>query len=329
MIMDATTPYVVNQINAFTPKGLESVRRVATIGFFDGVHTGHRFLLSQVERLAKERHLAGLAVTFETHPRQVLQSDYRPALLTTPQEKFQRLKVSGIDACALLQFTPEMAQLSAQSFMKSYLQERFGVDLLVMGYDHHFGHERHLSFEDYKRLGEEIGLEVVRAEAFQTDGFTVSSSVVRRLLKEGDVAQANDCLGYAYELSGVIEEGHHVGSKLGFPTANLSPLNQDKLIPERGVYAVEAVHEGKTYAAMLNIGFRPTLNNGNNLTIEAHLFGFSGNLYGENITLRFLRRIRDEKQFSSLDELKVQLHEDALKVQKILKKQESASSRKI
>lgn len=309
--------YILNNCEAFTPIGAAS-QRVATIGFFDGVHTGHRYLLSQVERLARENSMAGMAVTFERHPRQVLQTDYCPVLLNTPEEKYRHLAESGIDACVMLDFTVQMAQLSARDFMRLFLRERYGVEKLVMGYDHRFGHERHLSLADYQAIGREVGIEVVQAEAFQTADLTVSSSAIRRLLQGGDVDRANRCLGYAYELAGTVVDGHHVGRDLGYPTANLRPENVLKLVPGRGVYAVEAVYDGKTYPAMLNIGFRPTLDNGAESTIEAHLFGFSGNLYGETLTLRFLHRVRDEQRFPSLDALKRQLAEDAARVCRML-----------
>ena len=262
--------------------------------------------------------MAGMAVTFERHPRQVLQTDYCPVLLNTPEEKYRHLAESGIDACVMLDFTVQMAQLSARDFMRLFLRERYGVEKLVMGYDHRFGHERHLSLVDYQAIGREVGIEVVQAEAFQTADLTVSSSAIRRLLQGGDVDRANRCLGYVYELAGTVVDGHHVGRDLGYPTANLRPENVLKLVPGRGVYAVEAVYDGKTYPAMLNIGFRPTLDNGAESTIEAHLFGFSGNLYGETLTLRFLHRVRDEQRFPSLDALKRQLAEDAATVCRML-----------
>ena len=313
------TAYTLNNCEAFTSAGVAS-RRVATIGFFDGVHTGHRFLLSQVQRLARERGMGGMAVTFERHPRQVLQADYCPVLLNTPEEKYRHLAESGIDACVMLDFTPQMAQLSARDFMQCYLRERFGVEVLVMGYDHRFGHERHLTLDDYQAIGREVGIDVLQAEAFVAADLTVSSSAIRRLLQGGDVDRANVCLGYPYELTGTVVDGHHVGRDLGYPTANLRPENALKLMPGRGVYAVEALYGGKVYPAMLNIGFRPTLDNGAESTIEAHLFGFSGNLYGETLTLRFLHRVRDEQRFPSLDALKRQLAEDAATVCQMLER---------
>ena len=292
--------------------------RVATIGFFDGVHLGHRYLFEQVRQLAEARGLASLAITFARHPRVVLSADYRPALLSTNEEKLERLKAAGLDACAVLDFDRAMAALTAREFMADYLKRRFGVEALVVGYDHHFGSDRQTGFEQYRETGRATGIDVIQAQPFKTAEFTVSSSTVRRLLEGGNVERASQCLGYPYELAGTVVEGHHVGHDLGFPTANLHPSCPDKLVPGRGVYAVEAEADGKTYGAMLNIGWRPTLGNGAESTIESHIFNFEGDLYGQPLKLRFLHRIRDEHRFDSLDALKEQLQNDAVKVKQLL-----------
>lgn len=282
----------------------------AAIGFFDGVHLGHRYLLNQVKQAARQRGYGAMAVTFAAHPREVLSATYRPALLTTTEEKLALLRAEGLDACALLHFTPAMAKLTAGDFMATYLRQRLGVRTLIMGYDHHFGSD-HLTLDEYVAAGHAVGIDVVKAEAFKTTDFTVSSSTVRRLLEGGDVARATQCLGRAYELQGTVVEGRHVGRDLGFPTANLRPSSPQKLVPGRGVYAVEARVGEQAYGAMLNIGFRPTIANGRDVTIEAHIFGFSGNLYDHQLRLRFLHRLRDEQRFATLDELRHQLATDA------------------
>ncbi len=291
---------------------------VATIGFFDGVHLGHRYLIDQVKRIAAHRKKSSLVITFLQHPRQVLSAAYRPALLSTAEEKLGLLKSAGLDGCVFLDFTPEMAALTARDFMSDYLISRFKVGELVVGHDHHFGCDRTLGFADYQETGRELGIEVVASDAFKTAEFTVSSSTVRRLLEGGSVERAGQCLGYAYELDGIVVEGRHVGRDLGFPTANLRPSCADKLVPGRGVYAVEAVVDGCTYGAMLNIGWRPTLNNGADSSIESHIFNFSGDLYGKPLKLRFCRRIRDERRFGTIGELKAQLREDAVAARQFL-----------
>lgn len=290
----------------------------ATIGFFDGVHLGHRFLLKQVNEAARQRGLKSMAVTFADHPRRTLQTDYRPLLLTTPEEKVHLLSDNGLDACAVFHFTKEMAALSAREFMQYYLHDYLGVRCLVIGYDHRFGHNRDEGFEDYQAYGREMGMEVVQAQPLQNDEFTVSSSVVRRFLEVGNVKKARECLGRSYHLRGTVVEGRHVGRDLGFPTANLRPENPDLLVPARGVYAIYAEVNGKKYPAMLNIGKRPTLNNGDDCSIESHLFGLSEDIYGKTLTLTFEHHLREERKFGSLDELKAQLKEDARQTLKIL-----------
>lgn len=304
---------------AFTPRGADGRHRVAAIGFFDGVHLGHRYLLDQVSAVAIATGRAAIAVSFKRHPRSILDTGYLPALLTTPAEKETLLRQAGLDACVLLDFDRDMARLTAREFMARYLRDTYRVDILIMGYDHHFGSDR-LDFDGYVAAGRDVGIEVRRAEAFATSEFTVSSSTVRRLLEGGNIERATQCLGYAYELGGTVVEGRHIGRDLGFPTANLRPTSAEKLVPGRGVYAVDVVMpDGQThYGGMLNIGFRPTLDDGRGTTIETHLFNFSGDLYGQRLTLRFLHRLRDERRFSSLSDLRAQLRTDADTARKIL-----------
>ena len=283
----------------------------ATIGFFDGVHLGHQFLLRQVEAEAATRGLRSMAVTFEEHPRAALDSQYQPRLLGTLDDKLACLAATGINACALLRFDRAMAQLSAADFMREYLQQQLGVRCLVIGYDHHFGHNRQEGFEDYERHGRAFGIEVVPALPLETGDFTVSSSAIRRFLEAGNVKQAAAGLGRPFSLRGTVAEGRRVGRRIGFPTANLLPADPHLLVPRIGVYAVWAeITEGR-FPAMLNIGRRPTLNNGTDISIEAHLIGFNGNLYNQPLTLHFVRRLRDEQTFPSLESLTHQLEQDA------------------
>ena len=286
---------------------------VATIGFFDGVHRGHRFLIGQVQREAVRRGLASAVITFPVHPRKVLQADFCPRLLTTSQEKLALLDSAGVDLCILLDFTPHLASLSAREFME-VLRNRYNIRVLVIGYDHRFGHNRSEGFGDYVRYGGELGMEVLPAEAYSLpalpDGRPVSSSLVRQLLGEGNVALAADCLGYRYFLNGTVVGGRGIGHKLGYPTANLQPDSPDKLIPANGVYAVQVDIAGRRYGGMLNIGVRPTLDNGADRSIEVYIFNFNDNAYGHPMRLSFIRRMRGERKFASLDELKQQLAQD-------------------
>ncbi len=283
---------------------------VATIGFFDGVHLGHRYLIRQTQEVAVRRGVPAMVVTFATHPRQVMQPGYRPCLLTTCQEKEALLQEAGADRCLMLEFTPQLARLTAHEFM-TLLHSRYGVEALVIGYDHRFGHGRSEGFDDYVRYGRELGMEVCLARAYcLADGTEVSSSRVRRLLQAGEVEEAACELGYRYFLSGTVVGGHRVGRTLGYPTANLQPDDPCKLVPAVGVYAVRVEWEGVPRAGMLSIGHRPTVDNGTERSIEVHIFDFEGDLYGRRLTLTFLSRLREEQKFASLDELAAQLRLD-------------------
>lgn len=289
---------------------------MATIGCFDGVHRGHRFLISQVCKEAQKRGLASMLITFPVHPRQVMQQDYQPQLLSCMPHKERLLAQQEADFCLMLPFTVELSHYSAREFMQ-FLHERYQVQGLVIGYDHRFGHNRSESFIDYCRYGRELGIEVIQAESLTEEGISISSSVIRRLLKDGNIEQANRFLGYNYYMDGTVVGGFKMGRKLGFPTANLQPLCKEKLIPAEGVYAAYALLHGKRYAAMVNIGHRPTLENGSNLSIEAHLLNYSGDLYQQAICLEFISFLRREEKFESLEALIVQLQEDRKMVAKI------------
>ena len=300
---------------------------VATIGFFDGVHRGHRFLLNQIQVAAAEQGMASTVITFPVHPRCVMQSDFRAELLTTCDEKLALLDESGSDYCLLLDFTPTMAALSARQFME-LLIHRYNIRALFIGYDHRFGHNRCEGFDDYVRYGRELGIQVLPGKvclpaSLDIPGETgedlrVSSSSIRRLLHEGEVARAADYLGYRYFLNGTVGSGFQVGHKLGYPTANLNVDAPDKLIPARGVYAVRVTVDGRTYGGMLNIGCRPTLDNGANRTIEVHIFDFDADIYHHPLRITFVQRIRPERKFDSLDSLAAQLHRDAAEAHALL-----------
>lgn len=275
---------------------------VATIGFFDGVHCGHRFLISQVLEQAQKEGLQSMVITMDRHPKTIVKADYVPCLLTTTEERVSLLKKSGIDHVEVLTFDHQMAGMEAPAFMKEVLRDRLRVSTLVMGYDHRFGHGGG-EHEDYIRWGEECGIKVIIAKRFEQH--YASSSEIRRLLTEGRVREAAKLLCHPYVLTGTVESGHQVGRTLGFPTANLN-IATGKLIPANGVYAVETT----LGHGIMNIGRRPTLNNGTNISVEVHIFGYSGNLYGQELHLSFIERIREERKFASLEELKAQIQED-------------------
>ena len=303
---------IINITKGFVPSEVPAVSQVATIGFFDGVHRGHCSLLSQVVRQAAQRNRQSTVVTFDIHPRQLVNPDFQPLLLTTLDEKLQLLSMQGIDRVALLHFDEQMASLSARDFMSVVLSRQLNVDTLVLGYDSRFGHGRTAGFADYEAYGRSMGIDVLRATPLLSDdGTPVSSSLVRNLLLSGNIAQANDALGRRYSLTGNVVEGFHEGRRLGFPTANLALADRQRLVPGRGVYAVWAELTGysEPMPAMMNIGTRPTYN-GSSQTLEVHIIGYEGDLYGQDVTVTFAERIRSEQPFDSPSALASQLQVD-------------------
>ena len=292
----------------------DTSRYAATIGFFDGVHLGHVHLLEELKSIAAERGLKSMAITFPEHPRQILQSDYRPRLLSTPQNKMRLLEQTGIDYCFPLHFTSALAMLDAETFMTDFLQKKLGVSTLLVGHDHHFGHDTSLGMDDYRQIGNKIGMEVIPADAYLYDGIPVSSSRIRRELVAGNVKAANAMLGYRYTISGTVIHGMQNGRKMGFPTANLGPYCEFMQIPADGVYSALAKVDGETWPAMLNIGFRPTFE-GKARTIEAHLLGFERDIYFHELTLEFVDFLRPERRFDSPEGLAAQLEADRKKVE--------------
>ena len=297
----------------------------ATIGFFDGVHRGHRFLIRQLAEHARKQGLASVLITFRNHPREALHAAYQPQLLSTYAEKCALLATTDADCCVTLDFTPELAGLSARRFMTEILKERLAVKTLLIGYDHRFGHGRSEGFPEYVEIGRSLGLEVLRTKAFSMGEAFVSSSMVRLCLAEGEVRMAAHYLARPYSLGGKVVEGFHVGHDLGYPTANLQPDDARKLIPKDGVYAVwvrmtAGNGEERAIKGMLNIGFRPTLGNGTNRTIEVHLLDFEGDLYGQHLILDFIGKLRDEKKFRNKGELARQLRADESGARELLDK---------
>ena len=290
---------------------------VATIGFFDGVHLGHRYLINQVKIAASQCGWCSSIITFPVHPRQVIQSDYQPQLLSSPEEKIKLLSQTGIDNCILLPFTQELSKLTAYEFMQ-LLYDKYKVRMLVIGYDHRFGHNRAETFEDYCRYGRELGIHIMQATAYTQEQDKVSSSAIRRALLSGDVMTAQKYLGYNYFLEGTVVSGYQVGRKIGFPTANLRVDFPYKLIPSIGVYAVRVQVAGQQWKGMLSIGYRPTINNGNDLSIEVHILDFQGDIYNQKMRLEFIEFLRPEIKFDSIDELIAQMHKDKEETIKVL-----------
>lgn len=286
----------------------------ACIGFFDGVHRGHRYLLQHLRQEAASSNTFSAVVTFANHPRRLVQPDFPLLLVDTLEERLQKLSSTGIDACFLLDFTEDLRQHTAEQFIHKILSDQMHISRLLIGYDHRFGHNRSEGFEDYVRFGKDCGMKVLQEPVFDDgSGLNFSSSEVRRALVGGDIKTATTLLGAPYRLQGEVVHGHKLGRELGFPTANIDPHNEDKIRPKNGVYAgIATLSNGLSYPTMINIGCRPTVDNTKKITFEAHLIGFEGDLYGQNISLDFIDRIRDERKMNSLEELKNQLAKDCL-----------------
>ena len=298
--------------------------KIATIGFFDGVHRGHRFLFAQLQEHARLLHLSPIIYTFSEHPKQIL-TGKSPAMLTTNAERRALLRAYG-EVC-FLDFSA-VQHLTAEQFMR-YLHDEQDVAALLIGYDHHFGSDRLKGFHEYEKIARKIGMHVERAHECLVDGLPVSSSRIRKLLAAAQIDQVNRLLGYTYAVSGVVEHGNAIGATIGFPTANIR-LDSAKQLPASGVYAVEvhlqaqqsssnAIFErsdlqgvprrSTPYKGVANIGTNPTVGN-DHMSLEVHLLEFQGDLYDQPLTISFLSFLREEKKFDSLEELKNQITAD-------------------
>jgi riboflavin kinase/FMN adenylyltransferase len=309
----------------FTGELLQPEACVATMGFFDGVHLGHRFLIDETKRIASDKELPSMVISFWPHPRTVLQTNYCPQLLTDRFEKEEKLSNVGADHIRTLTFDKALSEMSAKEFMGEILQQELHVKTLVIGFDHRFGNNRSDNFESYVQYGREIGMEVVLATPFVLknltceDGLTtISSSFIRRCILAGKMAEANAALGYVYQVRGTVVGGHQIGRQLGFPTANIEPLDSFKLLPAFGVYAVWTEVKGKRYKGMLDIGRRPTLHKDSDVTIEVHLLDFQGDLYQQVIKVGFVERFRADVAFPDVEALVAQLVKDREYVDSLL-----------
>ena len=292
---------------------------VVTTGFFDGVHLGHRHVLETVVSSARERGEEAVVVTFWPHPRTVLQQDARDLrLLTTLEEKKALLKATGIDRIEVIPFTRGFAALKADDYLH-LLKDRYGATLVVMGYDNHIGADKLTAQEmgcegsqnpsSLRAVGPLPFMKPRAATGSWDPSHPISSTQIRKVLQEGKVELSADMLGYRYGLQGVVVAGNRLGRTIGFPTANMQLYEPLKLVPGGGVYAVDVEVDGRSFRGMCNIGVRPTVG-GSAQTIETHILDFDEDIYGLPIGLRFVRRIRDERKFPSLDALREQLLKD-------------------
>ena len=289
---------------------------VVATGFFDGVHTGHRLVIKQLVEAAAVRGDESMVVTFWPHPRNVLQKEARSLrLLTTLDQKKQLLLDLGVDHVEVLPFTKDFSTMTTEDYLRM-LMENYGAKTILLGYDNRMGCDAK-GADQVAAIASGLGLEVIRTEMVSSEkGYAVSSTKIRQRLEEGDVREAASMLGYAYSLHGVVVAGNRLGRTIGFPTANMQLYEPLKLVPCNGVYSVEVETLGRRFLGMCNIGCRPTVSSGNARTIETHVFDFDEDIYGLDMKITFLERIREERRFDSLEELKRQLETDKANIWK-------------
>jgi len=293
---------------------------VATLGIFDGVHLGHKEILSRLTEAAKARNGESVVITLWPHPRKVLYHKYDDLkFITTLEEKKKVLAEQGVDNLVIIPFTREFSKLSSCGFIEKVLAEKLKLEHLVMGYNHRFGHDREGDLMKLRKCADPFGITIEQLQPQLVGERRVSSSMVRSALQKGKIELANTLLGHPFFAEGKIINGFHVGSKIGFPTANIEIGDQDKLLPPDGVYAVRVLLEEKQYMGMLNIGFRPTLGYEDpQRTVEVHIIDFESNIYNKTVSVSFIKRLRDEIKFNTIDELVRQLKKDREKALKIL-----------
>ncbi len=298
---------VFNSILKFTP----NKPTIVTIGTFDGVHVGHKKILEKIIQNTNNSDYESLVLTFFPHPRTVLQTGTEMKQLNTIDEKSNLIEKAGIDNLVIHPFDKEFASLSAEEFVKKVLVDIFNIQKIVIGYDHRFGKNRTADINDLIAFGNQYNFEVEQISAEELNEVAVSSTKIRNALTDGNIELANSFLGYNYAITGMVVQGKQLGRTIGFPTANIS-INEDyKLIPNSGVYVVECKIENQSYFGMMNIGTNPTVENTNQKQkLEVNIFDFDQDVYGKSINISFLKRIRSEQKFASLDALKNQITSD-------------------
>jgi riboflavin kinase / FMN adenylyltransferase len=290
---------------------------VASVGVFDGVHLGHIEIINKLSANARAKNCESVVVTFEPHPRLVLPHQTEVKLLQTLEEKLERFEQAGVNAVLVIPFDLDFAKITPHDFIKTVLVDSLKVSHVITGYDHFFGQNRQGDIDLLSQMGQKYHFTVDELPMVAMDNLAVNSSSVRRALLDGNAGLAASMLGYSYSLKGEVVEGNKIGRNIGFPTANLKPGNTHKLIPGQGVYASLVTINGLVYKGMTNIGFRPTID-ADHLTIEVNIFDFNQDIYGQDIRLSFVQRIRDEKRFGSLGELQEQLGKDKVVAANIL-----------
>lgn len=289
---------------------------VISLGMFDGVHRGHLEVLEKVKNIAKEKGYISGVFSFWPHPRKVLEPDFNLHQLNTLEERVEFLGGQSIDLLVLQKFDEEFRNLSAEDFIEQILVKKLNVKYIIVGYDHHFGKNKTGNFEVLKSMGEKFNFEVEQVDGLSHLQQKISSTKIRNLLKEGNIQEANDMLGYSYSVSGEVVHGKKIGRTIGYPTANIN-VDETKLLPKKGAYIVEVWLKGNFYKGMLSVGTNPTVG-GEQLTVEVYILDFKGDIYGENITIKFREFLHEEIKFESLEKLMEQLDKDKEKTEKFL-----------
>mgnify|MGYP003575748364 FL=1 len=284
-------------------------KTILTLGTFDGVHIGHKKILERITQNTENGKYESLVLTFFPHPRMVLQEKSEIKLLNTISEKIKLLEATGIENLIVHPFDESFSRLTAEEFVHTILVDKFQIHKIIIGHDHRFGRNRTANIDDLIAFGKEYGFEVEQISAGEIQDVSVSSTKIRKALNEGNMALANEYLGYNYFLNGTVVKGKQLGRTIGFPTANIHIEEEYKLIPKIGVYVVKALVNEEIVYGMMNIGFNPTVN-GEKQTVEVHLFNFDKDIYDQNIQVSLLHYIREEQKFGSVDALKDQLKQD-------------------
>ncbi len=298
--------------------GLNLKNPVITIGSFDGLHLGHRKVIQQLKELAAEVNGVSVVITFWPHPSKVLSPQKEITLLATPDERDQLFAETGIDYLIVLPFTKEFSQIGYNDFVTEFLVKKLKAHAFLLGYDNKIGHGGKGNFQQIQDLADKHNFRVEKLTALKFGDEQVSSTRIRDLLSRGDIPGANKLLGYHFGMNGTVVYGQRLGTSLGFPTANIMP-HADKFIPGVGVYAIRGYFDGQLFNGMMNIGYRPTVSKEDQkLVLEAHLFNFDENIYDKDLKIEFVQKMRDEKSFKSIDELRAQLQQDKVIAKHIL-----------
>lgn len=302
------------------PENIEETGTIVTVGTFDGVHKGHQKIIQRVLEESAKSALKSCVVTFDPHPRAVVSKDFNIGILSSLKEKTEILENLGVDILRVINFTKEFSSKSYDEFVREYLVKQIKAKKIVIGYDHKFGNNRDGNVVKMEKIGGEEGFEVIEMDAVKNDSEKISSTKIRNAIIDGLIHKANGYLGRYYSLSGTVVKGAHRGRTLGYPTANILLDDINKLVPQSGVYFTRCFLRDQEYFGVTNIGLRPTFHDVTELIIEVNIFNFNDDIYGENLKIEFIERIREEVKFNSVDSLVLQISKDKEECLKLIEK---------